>query len=248
MADDGDKPALGTRDLFARHVRDYVYHVLGRPVAVLQAGCHVSPAELGLDGLWASGFELTVRTVDDDHPVTRSAARRAGGVVLADLRTVPLTPRSFDVVYCASVLERVAHAELVFDRLVAALRPGGLLLLRVHDRNSASAAVDRHLPEPVRRAVWGRLRPGETGPPPAVYNRLASARAIESYASSRGLVITRREATCTPRRGTESRLLCRLHRMACATIARLSRGAFTDAHDELRYVLRKPEDRSARVV
>jgi hypothetical protein len=35
---------------------------------------------------------------------------------------------------------------------------------------------------------------------------------------------------------------------ACRLICRLTRGRLTDAHDEVLYVIRKPEDHFARVV
>ena len=118
-------------------------------------------------------------------------------MILGDLRAVPLPPRSFDVVYCAFLLERIPNAALVLDRFVATLRPGGLLLLRIRDRSCAAAVLDRSAPEPLRRALWDRLHPGEPGPFPAVYDPLTSARGIESYATAHGLVITRRESART---------------------------------------------------
>jgi SAM-dependent methyltransferase len=242
--DETDRARL-VRDLFARPTRDYLYQVLGRPVAVLLGGCQTPVEELGLDKLRESGFEISVTTVDQDDPVTRAAAARRPAH-LGDLRTVPLPPRSFDIVYCGFLLERIAHAPLVLDRFVAALRPGGLLLLRVRDRDCAAAALDRMAPAAIRRAVWPRLHPGEPGPFPAVYDPLASARGIQAYALTHGLVITRREfARAVP--GPPGRL-SRAVSSARALVAWLSRGRLTDAHDELLYVIRKPEDRFARLV
>lgn len=37
-------------------------------------------------------------------------------------------------------------------------------------------------------------------------------------------------------------------RVTCAAVSRLTRGCFGDGHDELLYVIRKPQDRFARVV
>ena len=170
----------------------------------------------------------------------------AGPVILGDLRAVPLPPRSFDVVYCAFLLERIPNAALVLDRFVATLRPGGLLLLRIQDRNCAAAVLDRSAPEPLRRALWDRLHPGEPGPFPAVYDPLTSARGIESYAAAHGLVITRRESARTlPDRPVRLAAALRTTRVM---IGFLSRNQRTDAHDELLYVIRKPEDSSARLV
>jgi SAM-dependent methyltransferase len=167
-------------------------------------------------------------------------------VILGDLRAVSLPPRSFDVVYCAFLLERIPNAALVLDRFVATLRPGGLLLLRIRDRNCAAAVLDRAAPEPLRRALWARLHPGEPGPFPAVYDPLTSARGIKSYATAHGLVITRRETARTlPDRPVRLAAALRATRML---VGWLSRNQRTDAHDELLYVIRKPEDRFARLV
>ena len=80
-----------------------------------------------------------------------------------------MRPRSFDIVHCALLLDRIAHVELVLDRFTAALRPGGLLLLHIRDRDCAAGFLDRIAPQWVRRALWARLNPGQPGPYRAVY-------------------------------------------------------------------------------
>ena len=255
----------GERELFAQPVQDYLYQVLGRPLSVLRAGHQTPDGELGLPRLRDSGYKITVTTVDQDTELIRAGLTRAGQsragptragragqdepagpVILGDLRSVPLPPRSFDVVYCAFLLERIPHSALVLDRFVAALRPGGLLLLRIRDRDCAAAVLDRSAPEPLRRALWARLHPGEPGPFPAIYDPLTSARGIQAYASAHGLVITRRE-TARTLPDTPARLAA-VVRAARTLVRWLSRDQRTDAHDELLYVIRKPEDRFARLV
>ncbi len=256
--------APATSGLFARCVQDHACQYFGYPLTLLRAGC-MSPADdLGLDELHDDGFEISVFAIDQDHPLTRAAATAAatagagpdpeaplatpalGTPLLGDLRTVPLPPRSFDIVHCALLLERIAHAELVLDRFVAALKPGGLLLLRIRDSGSAAAFLDRVMPGVARRFIWRRLRPGEPGPFPAVYEPLASAPGIQSYALRRGLVIAQREALRTLPRGPDR--LSRGLAAAQALVSRLTRGRLTDSRDELLYVIRKPENRFARVV
>ena len=272
------------REMFAQPIRDYLHQVLGRPIAVLRAGCQTPIEELGLEKLRASGYEIGITTVDQDSPAARAAASGAAALaaahgdpagtaapastagpagmaagtagmaagtagmaaILGDLRMISLPPRSFDIVHCAFLLERIPHAALVLDRFVAALRPGGLLLLRVRDRDCAAATLDRITPEPVRRTVWARLHAGEPGPLPAIYDPVTSARGLQAYALSNGLVVVRREtARMVPE--PHGRLTGAVG-VARALIAWLSRGRLTDAHDELLYVIRKPEDRFARLV
>ena len=206
--------------------------------------------ELGIGELSEGGFEISVTAVDDDNPLARRVLRDTqsayDAVITGDLRTVPIPQRAYDVVYCALLLERVHHVELVLDRLVSALKPGGLLLLRTGDRRSAAALLDRRLPGPVRAAIWSRFRPGVPGPFRPVYEKAVCDEGIASYALLRGLVIATRGAELT--RPDQPAGLASSMRIICAAIAWLTRGRLTDRHDELLYVIRKPTDRFARVV
>jgi hypothetical protein len=100
------------------------------------------------------------------------------------------------------------------------------------------------LPRPLRATVWRNLKPGAPGPYPAVYERLVSERGIESYVLHRGLVIAQRQALSL-RAGRRKRSGLQA---AARLTAGLSRGRLTAGHDELRYIIRKPENRFARVL
>jgi len=136
-----------------------------------------------------------------DSGFARRVLREANGVyddvITGDLRTVPIKQRGYDVVYCALLLERVHHVELVLDRLVSALKPGGLLLIRTGDRYCAAGLLDRMLPGPLRRVVWSRFRPGVPGPFPPVFEKAVSHEGIAAYAFLRGLVIAARTTELT---------------------------------------------------
>jgi SAM-dependent methyltransferase len=255
-AERGTPGAQGTRkrgtinQFFAEPLRDYMLQSLGRPVSLLQAGCLAPLRELGIGGLTEGGFEISVTAVDDDNPLARRVLRDTQSayddVITGDLRTVPIPQRAYDVVYCALLLERVHHVELVLDRLVSALKPGGLLLLRTGDRNSSAALLDRLLPAPARSLVWSRFRPGIPGPFRPVYEKAVCDEGIASYSLLRGLVIAARGNELT--RPAQPAGLSSSVRITCAAISWLTRGRFTNGHDELLYVIRKPQDRFARVV
>jgi SAM-dependent methyltransferase len=219
----------------------------GRAVAVLVAGCTTAGAELDLAALRADGHELDVCLVDDATATTRGAAAARPDLAtatLGELRLVPLLPRSFDIVQCSLLLHRISNAELVLGRLAAAVRPGGLLLLRMSDPGSAFGFLDRRLPRVVRAIGWRRARPGQPGPSPAVYEPVASARGIEAFMSRHGLSIAHRALTSSPRGLTRPPAT----RLAARLLAWLSRGRLAAGHDELCYVIRRPEDRFARVL
>jgi hypothetical protein len=79
-----------------------------------------------------------------------------------------------------------------------------------------------------------------------VYEQLASARGVQAYALLRGLVIAERRALG----GLAGGLPPGPHGYLAAQklVARLSRGRLTAEHEEMLYVLRKPESRFARIL
>ncbi len=124
-----------------------------------------------------------------------------------------MTPRGFDVVCVEFLLERVEYAELILDRMVNSLRPGGLLLLRVRDRESAYGFVDRNLPD------WLRRRFGETLP--AVYEPVCSREGLRAYCLMRGLMIAEdRGDTTGPARLGPRRKLVETVLRAVASVSR----------------------------
>lgn len=235
--------------LFTRWVQGYAAERFGQQIAVLLAGAVTAAGDLGLASLRNSGADIIVTLIDDDQPVNRAALATHPGLgrcTLGDLRTVLLPQRSYDIVACTLLLDRIKHAELVLDRLTDAIKPGGLLLLQTRDRDSAAGFLDRVLPGWLRGAIWRQQRPGRPGPHPAVYERLASVRGMQSYVLLRGLVIAERQ----PLGGLAGGLrpAPRGYLGAQQAVAWLSGHRLTAGHEEFLYVLRKPENRFARIL
>jgi SAM-dependent methyltransferase len=237
-------------DLFARSIYNYARQHEGEPIKLLQVGCTSPADELELDKLRSHGIDVSVRRIDQDHPDSSAAGRAVNpgprDISFGDLRTIPLPSRDVDVVYSAHLLDRIHHVGLVLDRLVATLKPGGILLLRFRDRECAAGLLDRVLPQTARRAIWHWLRPEQAGPLPAIYEPLLSVEGVYGYAQARGLVIGERQAVRDrPRRPARPAWGAPL---ACRLIAATSRGRHPDDHDDLLYVIRKPVNRFARVL
>jgi SAM-dependent methyltransferase len=227
-------------DLFDRRIREQWAGQLGRRLDVLVAGCaHDEP-------LVPERIETRASGVDEDRPAIRKVVEERADLVtwaLGDLRSAPLPPRSFDVIQLSFLLERIEHAELVLDRLLQALRPGGLVLLRMRDRDSAYGVLDRMIPSWARRLVWRHLvAAGTPGPLPAVYEPLTSADGMHAFCLIRGLLVMDEEtATSGPAMG-------RVGSAAVSLAAKLSRGRYPATHDEITMVIRKPQHHFARLI
>jgi SAM-dependent methyltransferase len=254
----GHAERLAPSELVAARIWSYADQHPGHRIEVLEAGCGRRSDDLGVRRAHAGGLDVHLSGVDDDAPLTQAVAARRTDldtVTLGDLRTVPLRPRSFDIVHCDRLLERIPCAELVLDRLVNALKPGGLLVLRMADRDCASGFIDRKLPGPARRLVWRWLHPGRPGPYPAVYDVVVSRHGIHWFTLMRGLAVVERRALAVGAVGAEGAEGAegagqRRRRFAavCGLVAWLSRGHITAGHDELLMVIKKPENRFARVL
>ncbi|MCW2947962.1 MAG: Methyltransferase type 12 [Actinoallomurus sp.] len=204
-------------------------------LCVLEAGCGWNE-ELDLGSV-----ECSVIGVDDDLPELRARTRTRRDLDawhLGDLRTVPMPPRVYDVVHASHLIERIPHAELVLDRFVAALKPGGLMLMRFRDRHTAFGYLDRRLPQWLRRLLWHAEQP-----PPAVYERVASAEGMRWYSMMRGLVISEEYTSRDTMTGFGA-LMSVLFRAVSA----LSHNRLPSAYSEVTMVIRKPENRFARIL
>ncbi|WP_242454131.1 class I SAM-dependent methyltransferase [Bailinhaonella thermotolerans] len=243
------QPPTTCTDVFAARTRELWNEALGRRLDILIAGCGRplpdSPLRTGLNA-----GETRITGVDEDRPALRARAQMRGDLdewKLGDLRSVPLPQRSVDVVRCEFLLERIRHAELVLDRLVAALRPGGLILLRLRDGGTAYGFWARAVPRPLRALFWSRLAPpDEVGPLPAVYEPVSSREGIHAYCLMRGLVIAE-EHLATSGNALRGRF-APLASAACRLVAILSAGRLTATHDEVTLVIRKPQNHFARLL
>jgi SAM-dependent methyltransferase len=227
-------------DPFAQRVRDYSYLRPLQPIHVLEAGCGWG------GGLDLGDLERHVTGVDLDEPALRAHTLSRSDLDcwhLGDLRTVPLPPREYDVVHAPFLIERIPEAELVLDRFVAALKPGGLLLVRLRDRATAFGFIDRTLPG------WLRARVGDavgTGVGDAVYEPVASRKGMRWYCMMRGLVVAEEYVSTdtVAAFGRWTGLIGRLGKV----VAALSGNRLTADHSEVTLVISKPENRFARVI
>ncbi len=140
---------------------------LGRPLSILEAGCG---REWGLD---LTGVDYTLTGVDLDPAaleLRKTKVRDLDVAILGDLCTVELPEASFDVVFSSYVLEHVQRADLALQNFVKWLKPGGLLLLCVPERESARGFYTRTLPHSIHllyyRYVLHSKLAGQPGYPP----------------------------------------------------------------------------------
>jgi SAM-dependent methyltransferase len=155
------------------------------PLRILEAGCgrtwaHKLSVPYVLTGLDLDPDALAART-DLDH------------AIVGDLRTVEFPQHSFDVIYNAFVLEHVRGARQVLERFLDWLAPGGMLILKVPDRDSAYGFLTRLTPfwthVLIYRYMLGYPQAGTPGhaPYPTYYDKVVSERGLREFCLGNGM-------------------------------------------------------------
>jgi SAM-dependent methyltransferase len=159
--------------------------VLPGPLRILEAGCGRSwTFKLSVP------YSLTGLDLDADALAARKDLDQA---VVGDLRTVDFPPHSFDVIYNAFVLEHVSGAQQVLERFLRWLAPGGMLIIKVPDRDSAYGFLTRMTPfwahVLIYRYVLGVKWAGKPGHGPyrTYYDRVVSERGLREFCRRNGL-------------------------------------------------------------
>ena len=137
------------------------------PLQILEAGCghkwlvDLSDVPFSLTGVDQNQEALNIRS---------QKQKDLHKAVLGDLRYVEFSNQSFDVIYCSFVLEHIDGAEKVMNNFVSWLRPGGLIVLRIPDRNSVYGLISKTTPFWVhvffKKYFAGNKQAGQPGHPP----------------------------------------------------------------------------------
>jgi SAM-dependent methyltransferase len=211
------------------------------PLEILEAGCGRTWS------LVLPGVRFRLTGVDlDAHALEarKTIARDLDEAIVGDVRSVSLGTRRFDVVFCAYVLEHVEGARAALENFARWLKPGGLLVLRVPDRDSAFGFVARSTPFWFHVAVWryvyGSREAGTAGhaPYPAHYDPVLGKQALQEFCSTHGLVIRHLLAHS----GLEGAGALRWLSVAfLRALGAMSGGALSARHNNLTFVIEKTQ-------
>jgi SAM-dependent methyltransferase len=182
---------------------------LQRPLSLLEAGCGRKWL-LDLSGL---SYTLTGVDLDPEALKYRMTVTRDLDIgICGDLCSVELGEGSFDIIYSCYVLEHVQQADVALQNFAKWLKPGGLLILRLPERDTARGFVTRMTPHWFHiwycRYVLGMKCAGEpgVGPFPTCFHpvigrsrltgflRKLGVDVLSSYALSCGETETKRVA------------------------------------------------------
>jgi SAM-dependent methyltransferase len=210
-------------------------HLSKDHLTIIEAGCgRAWPKEIANPTFTLIGVDLDQKAADARKDLSR--------LIVGDIRTVDLPNEAADVVYSAYVLEHVQGAERALRNFVNWLKPGGVMIILVPDRDSVYGFITRMTPHWVHIAYWRYLggfknagRPGY-GPYPTVHEPIISVDGIRRFCDAHDCLIEEVVATSNYLdRGTA----LPLRRAVARTLSALSFGRLHWRHNNLCLVIRK---------
>lgn len=111
---------------------------------------------------------------------------------VSTINDATFTEHSFDVIYCAYVLEHVLGVRRVLENFAQWIKPGGIIVLRIPDSRSVYAFIARYTSHwfhvLVKRHIYKHKNAGKLGygPYPVVYEPEMSLAGIERFCNQRG--------------------------------------------------------------
>ena len=127
--------------------------------------------------------------------IRKNAVKDLDIAILGDLRYVNLKENEYDVIYSSYVLEHIQNAKKVLIKFHRWLKPGGLLILKIPDRNSVFGYITRITPLWIHIAYKKYIRKnknaGKTGfgPYPTFLENVISREGIHNYCLSLNFTI-----------------------------------------------------------
>jgi len=211
-------------------------NAMGRPLEILEAGCGRK---------WSLKLSVPYRLtgIDADEDALTSRQQTKGDLstsIIGDLCAVSIPPSTFDVIYCSYVLEHINEAHRALANFACWLKPGGLILIRVPDRDAIYGWLTRHSPFWLhvlyKRWIEGQVNAGKPGfaPYPVYYNKAISRAAMIDYCKEHRYELCELVATDTY---LANSLLVRIIAQTCSA---LSLGRYPWRHNNLAFIIRAP--------
>jgi SAM-dependent methyltransferase len=162
-------------------------------IEILEAGCGKSwPIDLSGVKYRLTGIDLDAEALQ----IRKDVNNDLDETIVGDLCTHDLPPESFHVIYSSFVLEHIENADVALANLAKWLKPGGIMIIKIPDRDSVHGLVTRLTPHWLHvlyvRFALGSKDAGRPGHAPyrAYYHPIVSRRGVRKFCEERGLRVS----------------------------------------------------------
>ena len=231
--------ATATKRITAR-VLEHSSEVTGK-MTILEAGCGRKwELDLETTDFELTGVDLDAHALEHRRSVTRDLDVGIVGTI-CDRDIVP--SKHFDIVYSSYVLEHIDGALTTLENFAEWVRPGGLIVMWLPNRNSVYGWTARHTPYWVHvwvyRYFFGNRNAGKPGfsPYPTYHDPVLAPNSLRAFCREHNFSLQELFAVdvFSGRRGAKNAAV----RMGMRIVSRLSRGRLSDREVDLGIVMCK---------
>lgn len=243
-SDKGQLEVLTTPKAFERmraRILEYSNELPDR-MTILEAGCGRKwELDLETTNFEITGVDLDAHALEHRRSVTQDLDVGIVGSI-CDSDIVP--SQHFDVVYSAYVLEHIDGALIALENFVEWVRPGGLIVMWLPNRNSVYGWTARHTPYRVHvwvyRYLFGDRNAGKPGfsPYPTYHDPVLSPDSLRDFCRTHDCALKELFAVdvFSGRVGARNTAI----RMGMRMVSLFSRGRLSNRQVDLGIVMRKP--------
>ena len=231
-----------------------VKHLLEKSIMNLYDGkTELNILEAGCGRTWTlnlSNIKYKLIGVDLDEEALKSRVHENKDLdeaIVADLQYFDIGNRKIDVIYNAFVLEHVENAELMLENFIKILKPGGLLILKLPDRNTVFGFITRITPFwfhiMYHKYMMDFKNAGKSGfgPYPTYYNKIVSRHGIQNFCKTHDLIINEEYgfSTYASQDNIKNSVKNQLVRIIAKVVNIISMGILPYKYNDLIYVIHK---------
>ena len=156
-------------------------------IDILEAGCGSLQKITFEKELFITGIDISQKQLDRNIYLNKK--------ILGDLQKFDFGDNKFDLVICWDVLEHLPNPNLALDNMSKALKPGGLIVLKLPNLMSFKGLFTRFTPHSIHvlyyKLVYKQPNAGkdDTGPFKTFLKFAIAPNSLKKYAKSRGLKV-----------------------------------------------------------
>jgi SAM-dependent methyltransferase len=212
-------------------------------IHILEAGCGRRwPYKL-------EGIPYVLTGVDIDKRALEMRKNTLADLDIAiegDLTWINLDADKYDVIYCEFVLEHIKRADLVIKNFAKWVKPNGIIIIKIPDRNSVKGYITRITPFWFHiffhRYILGSKFAGKPGynPYKTYFHPIVSRSGLRDFCNENNNIDLEAEYGCCYR-GPKSGLIIAMIKIFAKIISIISFGFLNCKHNDLLFILRKKD-------
>lgn len=175
------------KKILSDFIKQYFLHNKSK-LNILEAGCGQRWAlDLGGNEYFLTGIDISEEALE----IRKRKYGDLDKIIIGDLTSIKLRNSEYDIIYCSYVLEHITNAEDLLNNFFTWLKPNGILVIFIPDRDTVKGFITRITPFRFHifytKYFKKKMNAGKPGhaPFPTPFDKVVSKQGINDYCQRR---------------------------------------------------------------